>query len=323
MDPVVHHKLPSPVPEPPDLAELPVGICIQQFHAMGTTISALFLEREAERGWNVVRALFSRWEELLSRFLPDSELSYLNSNAGVPVHVGPLLFSVLETALAAARATNGLYDPTLLFQLVAMGYDRTFEEMPAKQSAAGQNATPGGAWQFIRINRETREVTLPPGTGLDFGGIAKGIAVDAALDHLRALEITTALVNAGGDLAAMGRPPTCDHWPIAIEGKDRMWVIPFQSGALATSGISRRRWQQGTQMRHHLIDPRTGESARSGLQSVTVAAARCEQAEVGAKVAFLLGAKAGRAFIEHHGLAGLLVREDGSWTTAGAWPANP
>ena len=289
---------------------------------MGTIISALFLEREAQRGGNVVRALFSRWEELLSRFLPDSELSYLNGNAGIPVHVGPLLFSVLETALAAARATNGLYDPTLLPQLVDMGYDRTFDDMPARQSAAEQSAIPGGTWRFIRVNQETREVTLPPGTGLDFGGIAKGMAVDAALDYLRTLEITTGLVNAGGDLAAMGTPPGCDHWPIAVEGKETTWVIPFQYGALATSGISRRRWQQGTQMRHHLIDPRTGESARSGLWSVTVAAARCEQAEVGAKVAFLAGAEAGRECIERYGLAGLLVREDGSWTTAGSWPTR-
>jgi thiamine biosynthesis lipoprotein len=288
---------------------------------MGTTIAALFLEREAERGGNVVRALFNRWEELLSRFLPDSELSYLNRSAGIPVRVGPLLFHVLETALAAARATNGLYDPTLLSQLIAMGYDRTLEDVPAIQSAAAGSAVPGGMWRLIRVNRETREVTLPPGVGLDFGGIAKGMAVDAALDHLREIEITTALVNAGGDLAAMGTPPSGDHWPVAIEGKDTTWVLPFQHGALATSGISRRRWRKGTQTRHHLIDPRTGASAQSGLWSVTVAAGRCEQAEVGAKAAFLAGTDAGRKFIERHGLAGLLVREDGSWTTAGAWPA--
>lgn len=289
---------------------------------MGTTVSALFVSQEAERGGNIVRALFSRWEELLSRFLPDSELSYLNRSAGIPVRVGPLLFNVLETALSAARATNGLYDPTLLSQLLDMGYDRTFEDMPAAQPATTGSTIPGGAWRLIRINRETREVTLPPGIGLDFGGIAKGMAVDAAMDHLREIEITTALVNAGGDLAAMGTPPADDHWSVAIEGKDTTWVLPFQNGALATSGISRRHWQQGTQMRHHLIDPRTGESAQSGLWSVTVAAARCEQAEVGAKVAFLLGARAGEAFIMQHSLTGLLVSEDGSWTTAGSWPTG-
>lgn len=162
-----------------------------------------------------------RWEEHLSRFLPDSELLYLNRNACIPVHVGPLLFNVLETALAAARATNGLYDPTLLSQLLDMGYDRTFEDMPATQPATTGSAIPGGAWRLIRVNREMREVTLPPGIGLDFGGIAKGMAVDAAMDHLREIEITTALFNAGGDLAAMGTPPADDHWPA---GK-RRWKL--------------------------------------------------------------------------------------------------
>jgi thiamine biosynthesis lipoprotein ApbE len=99
LDPAVHHRLPSPHPEPPDLTEVPWGIRHEQIHSMGTTISALFLEQEAERGGNIVRALFSRWEELLSRFLPDSELSYLNRSAGIPVRIGPLLIHVLETAL--------------------------------------------------------------------------------------------------------------------------------------------------------------------------------------------------------------------------------
>ena len=73
-------------------------------------------------------------------------------------------------------------------------------------------------------------------------------------------------------------------------------------------------------MRHHLIDPRTGLPAHSGLWSVTVAAARCEQAEVAAKITFLLGTEQGSAFLRHHSLAGLLVREDGTWATVGSWP---
>ncbi len=75
-------------------------------------------------------------------------------------------------------------------------------------------------------------------------------------------------------------------------------------------------------MRHHLIDPRTGLPAQSGLWSVTVVAARCEQAEVAAKVAFLLGVEQGSEFLHNLAFAGLLVREDGTWTTVGSWPRN-
>lgn len=73
-------------------------------------------------------------------------------------------------------------------------------------------------------------------------------------------------------------------------------------------------------MRHHLLDPGTGQSAQSGLWSVTVAADRCEQAEVAAKVAFLLGEEQGGELLRRHAIAGPLVHEDGHWTTAGSWP---
>jgi thiamine biosynthesis lipoprotein len=120
----------------------------------------------------------------------------------------------------------------------------------------------------------------------------------------------------------MGLPSGYDNWPLTIEGREANWIIPFRSGALATSGIARRHWQQGTQTRHHLIDPRSGESAQSGLWSVTVAANNCEQAEVAAKVAFLLGAEEGKNFLRQHALAGLLVQQNEHWTSAGCWPVD-
>jgi thiamine biosynthesis lipoprotein len=148
------------------------------------------------------------------------------------------------------------------------------------------------------------------------------MTVDAALEQLRLEGIYPALVNAGGDLAVLGVPPLEKQWPIEVQGKSRSWVIPLHHGAFATSGVARRHWLQGTHMRHHLIDPRTGLPAQSGLWSVTVVAARCEQAEVAAKVAFLLGVERGSEFLHNLAFAGLLVREDGTWTTVGSWPRN-
>ena len=65
----------------------------------------------------------------------------------------------------------------------------------------------------------------------------------------------TALVNAGGDLAVLGLPPTVGQWPIAVPGRERFWTIPLHSGAVATSGIAHRHWWQGNTLRHHLLDP--------------------------------------------------------------------
>ena len=165
-------------------------------------------------------------------------------------------------------------------------------------------------------------MTLPAGIKLDFGGIAKGMAVDAALASLRQSGVSPALVNAGGDLAVLGLPPDAEQWPIAVPGREQTWTIPLRHGAIATSGIARRHWWQGNTLRHHLLDPRTGLPAQSDLWSVTVVADRCEQAEVAAKVAFILGSKPGAEFLRRHRIAGLLVHEDGTWDTVEPWPVQ-
>jgi thiamine biosynthesis lipoprotein len=294
----------------------------EEFRAMGTTISLLLPESQAALGVRIVRSLFNEWEQVLSRFLPNSELSQLNARAGTPMAVSDLLYTVLATALTSAQATQGVYDPALLDQLVRVGYDRTFDDLPAVRFDPIIPGEPGGRWRGIKVDPIHRRVTLPAGIKLDFGGIAKGMAVDAALEHLRQNEIRTALVNAGGDLAVLGLPPNAEQWPITVPGREQLWTIPLHHGAVATSGIAHRHWWQGNTLRHHLLDPRTGLPAQSDLWSVTVVADRCVQAEVTAKVAFILGSKQGAEFLRRHHIAGLLVHEDGAWQIVEPWPVH-
>jgi thiamine biosynthesis lipoprotein len=294
----------------------------EEFRAMGTTISLLLPESQAALGVRIVGSLFNEWEQVLSRFLPNSELSQLNARAGTPVAVSDLLYTVLATALTAAQATEGVYDPALLDQLVRVGYDRTFDDLPTVRFDPIIPGEPGGRWRGIKVDPIHRRVTLPAGIKLDFGGIAKGMAVDAALEHLDQNGIRTALVNAGGDLAVLGLPPDAEQWPITVPGQEQLWTIPLHHGAVATSGIAHRHWWQGNTLRHHLLDPRTGLPAQSDLWSVTVVADRCVQAEVTAKVAFILGSKQGAGFLRRHHIAGLLVHEDGTWQIVEPWPVH-
>jgi thiamine biosynthesis lipoprotein len=294
----------------------------EEFRAMGTTISLLLPESQAALGVRIVGSLFNEWEQVLSRFLPNSELSQLNARAGTPVAVSDLLYTVLATALTAAQATKGVYDPALLDQLVRVGYDRTFDDLPTVRFDPIIPGEPGGRWRGIKVDPIHRRVTLPAGIKLDFGGIAKGMAVDAALEHLGQNGIRTALVNAGGDLAVLGLPPDAEQWPITVPGQEQLWTIPLHHGAVATSGIAHRHWWQGNTLRHHLLDPRTGLPAQSDLWSVTVVADRCVQAEVTAKVAFILGSKQGAGFLRRHHIAGLLVHEDGTWQIVEPWPVH-
>ena len=315
------HQHPLPEPAPPNYTT-PAGMRREEFRAMGTSISILLPENQVEAGAEIVRTHFSEWEQALSRFLPESELSQLNQHAGTPVAVSNLLYDVLATALTAAQATDGVYDPALLEQLEQLGYDRTFDDLPANRFDPIIPGEPGGRWRGIKVDPIHRQVTLPAGIKLDFGGIAKGMAVDVALENLYQSGISSAMVNAGGDLSVLGLPPSDEQWQVAVPGQKQYWTIPLHHGAIATSGIAHRHWQQGNILRHHILDPRTGLPAQSDLWSVTVVADRCEQAEVAAKVAFILGSKSGADFLHKHRIAGLLVQEDGTWETVEPWPTH-
>jgi FAD:protein FMN transferase len=283
---------------------------------MGTRVDVLVPEPQAESA-HAVEGLFAEWERELSRFQPSSGLARVSAAAGRPAPAGPLLRRVVRRALEAAAATDGVFDPLLGRQLEEVGYDVTFERI-GSPPPSGAPATPGGAWREIAVDDTEGTITLPAGTGLDLGGIAKGMAVDAAISLLRARGVGSALVNAGGDIAAIARP---GGWPVEVQTHDGSAVVSLLHGAIATSTTGRRRWRQGGVERHHLLDPGSGLPARSDVHSATVTAESCADAEVAAKVALVLGRVRGSLFLAQRGLTGLLVGAAGS-TPVGSWPAR-
>ena len=291
----------------------------RQFRAMGTDVHVVALSRRIDVAADTVHALFVAWERILSRFRPDSELSRLNEARGVPFVASPILFDAVVTAVSAAAATGGLFDPTLLRDLERVGYDRSFVDLPKAQPETQLPPTGGGAWRRIELDRGTRSVVLPRDAALDLGGIAKGMAVDAALERLGTIGVQSALVSAGGDLAVRGLPPDLGSWPVAV-GEDGETTVPLVRGALATSSRVRRAWRQGDLERHHILDPRTGEPARSGVREATVAAMTCAQAEAAAKAVFVLGPTLAGELVARNGLAARIATEDGRTVTFGRWP---
>ena len=243
------------------------------FAAMGTEVE-LLLDADAgpaaERALTSARAEFERLEAVCSRFRPDSELSLLNREGSR--RCSPDLVRVVELALAAREQTDGLFDPTVHDAVTAAGYDRSFELISAPAPWAPAGARCGGDVQL-----ESDEIRLAPGTRLDLGGIAKGYAVDRAAELLAIAG--PCLVNAGGDLAVRG-----GAWPVGVLGE---LTLELSCGAIATSGVDRRRWTRGAEQRHHLIDPSTGLPARTPYLRVTVVAPGAVEAEVLAKAVFL------------------------------------
>jgi thiamine biosynthesis lipoprotein len=265
-----------------------------------------------------VRQIFHAWDARFSRFRRDSELEALNDAGGRHFLVSDLMMSVLRAALGAARATDGLFDPMLGGRLIQLGYDRTYDELPARESDTALPDWRAGAWREIVVDPERSTVQVPAGFRIDLGGIAKGMAVDAALAALVADSVPYAAVNAGGDLAVAGLPPGQESWSVAIAGPTEA-VVAVRRGALATSSILGRRWKVNGTERHHLLDPRTGMPTTGPIVQASVAASTCAVAEVAAKMAVLSDLPGAIARLERYRLAALLLTSQGEAWRVGTW----
>lgn len=296
----------------------------REFRAMGSQIVVLLDVEAAPEAAVLLGAVpgwFAEWEQCLSRFRPDSELAHLNRKAGQWVPVSPVLWDVLQHALAAARASAGLVTPALLDALETAGYDRSFEYLLPAGASAPQPATigswhnPDDDWQAIELDPRTHSIRVPADVHLDLGGIAKGWAAQQALQRLAVHG--PVLVNVGGDIAVSGPRRDGTRWPIGVMDPlapaRHLDVLMLAGGGLATSGRDYRRWQLNGAGRHHILDPRTRQPAATDVLSATIIAPSACEAEMAAKVTLILGSGAGLDWLEERpALAGLLVLEDGT-----------
>lgn len=265
-------------------------------------------------------ALADRCEARWSRFLPESDLSRLARAGGKTVSVDPLTILLIEAMRDGVALTDGDFDPTLLPSVIAIGYGASVVAPDLVTTLAG-DARSGGDLNAIRLDGDT--VRLPYGMTLDAGGIGKGFAADLVAAHLLAAGAAGALVEIGGDLVAAGRAPDGIAWRLDVENpfatERALARVRFVSGALVTSSQRKRRFETDGAVRHHLIDPRTGDSAVTDVQTVSVIAATGARGEAIAKSGFLrspddfLGAVPGLA------AAAMLVLADGTVRSSSNW----
>lgn len=287
------------------------------FSAMGCQMLAVVDAAGARAAARLRRVpgWFAAWERRLSRFRPDSELSRLSRSGGAPVRVSPALAGALGAALGAARLSGGLVTPMALAALEAAGYDRPFAQLAPELAGQAHPPLAPADWRQLQLDPTARTVALPAGARLDLGGTAKGWAAAEAARRLSS--VGPALVDAGGDIVVSGPRADGGPWPIAIaspfdDAAEPLGLLLLSAGAVATSGRDYRRWRQGGEERHHLIDPRTGRPADTDVLAATVVAGDAVSAEAAAKAALILGSRAGMAWIEARpGLAALLTLADG------------
>lgn len=280
-----------------------------EFRAMNTSV--LVAARDNPRvsaGLKTVRDFIARSERRFSRFIPESELCQLNSSAGSWVSVSPELMEILILAHHYYEETRGLFDPSILPQLMRAGYDKSMDQMTSAAGLGGatgvyplkppkrgarQDIGHGPAFSEIGLDALRQRARLPGGMAVDLGGIAKGWIVQQAAMLLSSFS-TPCAVSAGGDMFFVGVPDTGSGWQVELEdprdpSRTLAW-LRAGPGAVVTSSVTKRVWSNNAVANHHIIDPRTGKSARTEWLSATVFAREAASAEAYAK-ALLIGGR--------------------------------
>ncbi len=299
-----------------------------EWQALGTSVRLVVTEAAAaERARAAVEAVLSAVDLACSRFREDSELCALNRSAGRWLAVGPVLFEALEAAVWAASTTGGAVDPTVGRALRAAGYDRDFARIPADGGPIVMRLQPVPGWQAVELDRERRRARLGPGTEVDLGSTAKGLAADRAAESAQAaMGAGGTLVSLGGDIAVAGTAPA-GGWPVLVAEDctvpldSKGEVVLIEAGGIATSSTSVRRWTRGGVELHHIIDPATGAPTTGPWRAATVAAASCLQANTAATAAIVMGAGA-LAWLDELRLPARLVDVDGRVSAVGGWPTE-
>lgn len=255
------------------------------------------------------------WARQLTRYTTTSELSRLNADPRPAVPIRPTLAAVFDWARSAEGLTDGIVDIALLdARLAAEG---RFDSEVSGASSASRALRASRSWSLDR-RPLGGVVRRPPGLRFDLDGVAKGWLADRALGLLDGH--AAAVVDADGDVAIrLGSgeririgvaDPERSSFDLAIlelTGPDGPGEMRF---GLATSGTSVHRWVHAGQVAHHLIDPRTGWSARTDVVQATVLARTAREAEALAKTAVILGSSAALDMLDRPDVNGAILLTD-------------
>ncbi|MGL4174069.1 MAG: FAD:protein FMN transferase [Actinomycetota bacterium] len=275
------------------------------------------------------RDILDEVDRTCSRFRPDSELVRVNHHAGRQTRVSSLLAHAIAVAVDAARQTRGLIDPTIGFSLQALGYDRDFALLAdaSHEPCAIPRPVHAGAWQNIKVDADEGLLTIPAGCVLDLGATGKAWASDLVAASIAERFGVDVIVSLGGDVSIVGET----KWPVRFQE-----ITPTEkastsaaladpedlqcsAGGAATSTVLARRWSRQGSTHHHLLDPRTGESAAGPWRTVSALGRSAVAANIASTSAILLGENAW-VWLAERSVPARLIGTSGTVRHTSHWP---
>jgi thiamine biosynthesis lipoprotein len=283
------------------------------FDALGTNIEISLivdeesLKEKATRDLEILAQKYDYYSKIFSRFDLQSELSRLNSNLNKLIPVSIPMRRLIDFALAYYQKTQNLFDPRIIDVLEGSGYAQSFDKGVLASSNESNNIT-----SKLSEDLELKTEGVKFKRRMDFSGIAKGFINDEVVGILKEKGWKNFLVDSGGDMYFKGLDQFGKEWTIDVEGIDKSkLILQLSDLAVATSGISRRKWELGGKKFHHLINPIDPNEFSFDLKSVTVVSSCTIDADVWAKTLFLMGKEKGFIFAKENSIAAVFLGYNG------------
>ena len=288
---------------------------------MDTFVTVTVVTDDQKHATETLDAVFEEFRRIEKKFtiFDHSPLSELNQKGYLETDDQEFL-RILRKAYYYSQITEGYFDMTV--QPILDLYTRSFSATgspPTQEDIDSALRSVG----YMNVIITDSSVTLHNDTKLTLNALVKGYAVDSAIDIILEHNISSALVNAGGDLRAIGKKPDGSLWSIALANPDNtqefLTVIDADNIAVATSGNYERYFDPSRRF-HHIVDPHTGYSAQ-GLISVTIIAPTASQADALATAVFVMGKEKGLDLIQRlETVEALLVTEDRELVYSSSYP---
>jgi len=257
-----------------------------------------------------------RIENLISDWIPTTQISQVNQNAGkVPIKVDLEVYELVERATKISKLTSGAFDISYASMDRIWKFDGSMKEMPSPEAI--KNSVERVGYQNIILNPKDTTIFLKKeGMKLGLGGIGQGYIADKIKDLLQKKGCIAGLVNVSGDINTWGHQPNRKNWTVGIinpMNKNKVFAtFPLDDSAVETSGSYEKYVTFNGKRYSHIIDPRTGYPA-SGIISVSVFSKQTELADALATGIFVLGVEVGLDLINQlNGIGCIIVDNKGT-----------
>jgi thiamine biosynthesis lipoprotein len=254
-----------------------------------------------------------RIENLISDWIPTTQISLVNQNAGImPVKLDKEVFELVDRAIKISKLTDGAFDISYASMDKIWKFDGSMKSMPTAETIKKSVEKVG--YQNIILNEKDTTIFLKnPGMKLGLGGIGQGYIADKIKEVLKANGCIAGLVNVSGDINTWGKQPDGKDWTVGIVNplnKNKVFAtFPLNDSAVETSGSYEKYVTFNGKRYSHIIDPRTGYPA-SGIVSVSVFAKQTELADALATGIFVLGIEVGLDLVNQLKGIGCIIVDD-------------